>query len=360
MFHRLVLSALVLGSLAACAGPAASSGTPSASSTGAPAVRAAASATPAGGRWAAKSPPLATQWTAQVSPDNVLPEYPRPQMARDEWLNLNGVWEFAPADADAAPPFGQTLPERILVPFAVESALSGVQRHEERMWYRRTFSVPTEWLGQRVQLHFGAIDWQATVFLNRQQVASHEGGYTSFSADISGPLHAGQNELIVAVFDPTDAGGQALGKQRLVPEGIFYTAVSGIWQTVWLEPTPDAFIESIALTPDVPGQALRLSVVGEHISDETIEATARDGDTIVGAVSGAPGTELRLPVPNAKLWSPEQPFLYDLQITLRRGERRIDRVTSYFGMRSIEVADDGGKRRLLLNGEFVFQLGTLD
>lgn len=336
--------------LAACAAPA------DPATSGASAVAAVAPR----GTWAPKAPPLATAWTAQVSPENALPEYPRPQLARDEWLNLNGVWEFAPASGEAAPPFGQTLPERILVPFPVESALSGVQRSEQRMWYRRSFSVPAEWLSRRVRLHFGAVDWQATVYLNRQEVASHQGGYTGFSADISGPLHAGENELLVAVFDPTDAGGQPIGKQRLAPEGIFYTAASGIWQTVWLEPTSEAFVESLSMTPDLEGQALLLTVAGEPVQGETVEASARDGGTLVGTASGELGSELRLPVPDAKPWSPDQPFLYDLEVTLKRGDRVVDRVTSYFGMRSIEVAESGGRLRLLLNGEFVFQLGTLD
>ena len=224
------------------------------------------------------------------------------------------------------------------MPFPVESALSGVQRHEQSMWYRRMVSVPDNWLGRHVLLHFGAVDWQATVYLNRRELARHQGGYTAFSVDIGAMLQAGENELLVAVFDPTDIGSQPLGKQRREPEGIFYTAASGIWQTVWLEPVPEAAIDSLAMTPDLPGQALLLTVAGSGTDGQTVEAIARDGETVVGSVSGAVGSELRLPVPDARLWSPEQPFLYDLEVTLRSGDDVVDRVTSYFGMRRIEVA----------------------
>ena len=204
--------------------------------------------------WSAKQPPLTTQWTAQVSPSNALPEYPRPQLVRAEWLNLNGEWQFSSTPRQA-PPFSMNLPERILVPFPVESALSGIMAHSDRMWYRRIFSVPAKWQGQRVQLNFGAVDWEASVYVNGAQVGTHKGGYDAFSFDITDQLREGDNEIIVGVSDPTDAGGQPIGKQRNKPEGIFYTAVSGIWQTVWLEPSPAAHITNLSMTPDVTGQA---------------------------------------------------------------------------------------------------------
>jgi hypothetical protein len=309
--------------------------------------------------WAPKTPPLATQWAAQVGPDNALPEYPRPQMARPEWLNLNGAWQFAAAGEGEAPPVGRNLAEQVLVPFPIESALSGIQRHHDRMWYRRAFSIPEGWGGRQVQLNFDAVDWEATVYVNGQQVGQHRGGYDAFSLDITAQLREGENELIVGVYDPTDAGGQPVGKQRLEPEGIFYTAVSGIWQTVWLEPTPAARITRLDITPDVSGSAVRLTAQAEGAAGQTVEAVVLDGGVEVGRASGAAGGELSVPVPSPRLWSPDDPFLYDLQVSLGDGEGA-DAVTSYFGMRSIEVRQLGPALRILLNGEFVFQVGTLD
>jgi len=310
--------------------------------------------------WTLKAPPLSTQWTSQVSPTNALPEYPRPQMVRTDWLNLNGEWQFGNATAGQTPPFGQNLAESVLVPFPIESGLSGIKRHQERMWYRRTFTVPTTWSGRRVQLNFGAVDWEASVYVNRQLVGTHQGGYDAFSFDITSHLVSGANEIIVGVYDATDASGQAVGKQTNNPQGIEYTPASGIWQTVWLEPTPSARITRLDMTPDVAGGALRLTVQGAGVAGQTVEAVAFDGATQVASVTGAVGSEIRLPVPNAKLWNPDSPFLYDLRVSLKSGSTVVDQVTSYFGMRSIGLKLVGGVLRPVLNGQFVFQVGTLD
>ena len=302
-----------------------------------------------------------TPWAKDVSPKNAHPEYPRPQMVRGRWLNLNGVWQFANAIADQAPPFGQTLAEVILVPFPVESALSGIMRDGPvRMWYRRTFIVPSDWAGQRVLLNFGAVDWEATVYVNQVNVGTHRGGYSSFSFDITSQLNGGTNELIVGVFDPTDAGNQPVGKQRRDPRRIWYTSTSGIWQTVWLEPVPTASITRLDMTPDVLGAALRLTVQAVGVTGETVEAVAWSGGGRVGVATGKTGTEIRVPVPKAHLWSPDDPFLYNLQVSLKRGPATVDVVKSYFGMRSIGLATVGGALRPVLNGQFVFQIGTLD
>ncbi|QRN98978.1 AbfB domain-containing protein [Archangium violaceum] len=310
--------------------------------------------------WAPKPPPLSTPWTSQVSTTNALPEYPRPQMVRSDWLNLNGEWQFGNATAGQTPPFGQNLAESILVPFPIESGISGIKRHQDRMWYRRTFTVPAAWSGRRVQLNFGAVDWEATVYVNRQLVGSHRGGFDSFSFDITGNLNGGTNEIIVGVYDPTETGGQPVGKQRNNPSGIFYTAASGIWQTVWLEPTPSARITRLDMTPDLTGSALRLIVQGAGVAGQTVEAVAFDGATQVGIATGSVGAEIRIPVPNPKKWSPESPFLYDLRVSLKSGSTVVDQVTSYFGMRSIALKLVGGYLRPVLNGQFVFQMGTLD
>jgi hypothetical protein len=303
--------------------------------------------------WVPKTPPLTTPWTSQVSPTNALPEYPRPQLVRTEWQNLNGVWEFAGASSINNPPVGQTLPEGVLVPYPIESALSGIQRHEDNMFYRRTFTVPSGWDGRRVKLNFGAVTWETRVWVNGTQVGTHTGGYDAFSFDITNALRAGANEIIVGAHSPIDGQRFPIGKQRRNPSGIWYTAASGIWQTVWLEPVAANNITRLDTTSDVPGGALDLVVQGT--AGQQVRAEVLTGGTVVGTATGTVGGHLRIPVPNARLWSPSDPFLYDLRVTMGT-----DVVTGYFGMRSLGKAVVGGVMRPLLNGKFVFQLGTLD
>ncbi len=295
-----------------------------------------------------------------VSPVNALPEYPRPQLKRDRWLNLNGAWEFASGSAYDGPPFGQTLTETILVPFPVESALSGIMRSEPTMWYRRTFYVPGDWAGQRVLLNFGAVDWEATVFVNGHEIGGHRGGYDNFSFDITDALNDGRNELIVHVFDPTDSDNIPMGKQRNVPRVIWYTSVSGIWQTVWLEPVPRAHIAGLVMTPDIDHGVLRVTVQGEATSNETVELVALSNAQTIGTAAGSIGQSIELAIPSQHLWSPDDPFLYDLQVNLRRDNDVIDHVESYFGMRQVAVEWVGPRRRITLNHQFQFEIGVLD
>ncbi|MEE2036672.1 AbfB domain-containing protein [Nocardiopsis sp. CT-R113] len=304
--------------------------------------------------------PLETPWTGDVSPDNALPEYPRPQMVREDWQNLNGLWEWAPAAEGEEPPLGTPLEGEILVPYPVESALSGVQEHHERMWYRRTFEVPESWDGQRVLLNFGAVDWQATVWVNGTEVGSHSGGYDKFSFDVADELTGGENEIVVGVYDPTDSGDQAVGKQRLDPGGIFYTAYSGIWQTVWMEPVAPAHVTRLDVTPDVDGEQVEVVVNTEGAEGTTARVTVRDGGTEVGSATGPPDSAITVPVPDPHLWSPDDPFLYDIDVTLEQDGETVDGVAGYTGMRSVSVGEVDGVLRPLLNGEYVFQVGTLD
>nr|WP_201784495.1 PA14 domain-containing protein [Nonomuraea pusilla] len=293
---------------------------------------------------------LRTRWAADVDRNRPLPEYPRPQLARDRWRNLNGVWQFAPAKEGEAAPIGRDLPERIVVPYPVESQLSGIGRHEDRMWYRRTFEVPRSWRGERVLLHLDAVDWESTVYVNGRQVGTHKGGYGRVTVDVTAALRtSGPQELVVGVSDPSDRGAQALGKQRLAPGGIWYTTNSGIWQTVWIEPVARDHVERVDTVPDLRGEAVYVTVRGTGTGPVTV--TARDGRRVVGTVTGRVGQELRLPVPDPRLWSPDDPFLYRLTVQLRK-----DKVESYVGMRSISLSGN----RMLLNGRPVFQLGPLD
>ncbi|MFL5561167.1 MAG: PA14 domain-containing protein [Gemmatimonadaceae bacterium] len=321
-----------------------------------------------GPAWHAARGPLMTRWAAQVSPDNALPDYPRPQLTRQRWQSLNGLWEFAelPAtDSTTEPTAGRPLGARILVPYAIESALSGVMHHAERVLYRRTFQRPADMLaGERLVLHFGAVDWRATVYVNGQRIGTHSGGYDEFSYDITDALRTGDatQELMVAVFDPTDTFGQPRGKQVSKPEGIWYTPVTGIWQTVWLEPLPARHIVAIHLTPDVKAGVLRVRITSSAAaSGDQVEAIASSNGKVIGTASGNVSGELRLTVPDAHLWSPEDPFLYDLTVRLRSGGVVVDSVGSYFGMRSVSIGTDAsGFRRIALNGKPVFQLGPLD
>jgi hypothetical protein len=308
--------------------------------------------------WQPASGPLMTPWAEDVSPDNAWPEYPRPQMVRPDWVNLNGLWQYAMQPQDTDRP--ETWEGEILVPFAVESALSGVMKAlapDQALWYRRAFEAPAGHAG-RMLLHFGAVDWQCTVWVNGAEVGSHTGGYDPFSFDITDQIRPGENELVVKVLDPTDQGHQPRGKQVLRPHGIMYTAVSGIWQTVWLEPVPTQYIRGLKITPDVDRGVVVVDV--DAPPGLAVAAIARSGGTTVARTRGRTGEPLELAIPNATLWTPDTPHLYELGVALRT-EAGTDQVDSYFGMRSIKVGkDSAGVLRLLLNGEPVFQYGPLD
>ncbi len=313
--------------------------------------------------WQPVSGTLMTRWASQVNPTNALPEYPRPQLVRKDWLNLNGLWNYAIVPATNPRP--TAFEGRILVPFPVESALSGVRRRLDEksvLWYERKVAVPAAWRGQRIRLHFEAVDWQARVFVNGQEVGQHRGGYDRFGFDITGQLHwNGDEEIIVAVTDPTE-GDQPRGKQSRKPEGIFYTPNSGIWQTVWLEPVPKTSVDKLKLTPDLEGRTLRLQVGVNSLADNLrVEAVALVAGQEIGRTAGMANTELFLPVESPRVWTPDDPFLYDLRVTLRENGREVETVSSYFGMRKVSLKKDAqGITRVALNDVFLFQVGTLD
>lgn len=304
-----------------------------------------------------------TRWAGSVSPLNVLPDYPRPQLVRERWLNLNGLWELAFARPGEPPPFGRRLPHDILVPFAIESALSGLKMKADRVWYRRTFDVPRTWSDSRILLHFGAVDWEACVYVNGHAIGEHRGGFDGFTFDITDFLSAsGPQELVVGVFDPTDAGEQPRGKQVRAPGGIWYTSVTGIWQTVWLEPVPAASIRELRLVPDVDAATLRVTarIVGSP-SGATLRAVASAEGETTGTVEGGADATLSLEIEDPQLWSPASPFLYDLEVSLLDGGETVDRVSSYFGVREVAIAEAAdGNKRLMVNGETVPPMTVLD
>jgi beta-galactosidase/beta-glucuronidase len=327
---------------------------------------------------------LMTRWAKEVSPDNVHPEYPRPQMVRDQWASLNGLWQYAitPTQASGggeaaeyahAPKDWQG---EILVPFPVESALSGVMKtvgEDNRLWYRRTFTIPNNWSGKRVLLHFGAVDWDAAVWVNGKEAGRHRGGYDPFSFDVTDALKPGaENELVVSVWDPSDKGFQPRGKQVDRPRGIWYTPVTGIWQTVWLEPVARTYVASLSIVPDLAGGMVRM-IVNRAGEDRPLPAVVTVRSVSAGEVSHAfddrkttasvrPGETAVITLPEVHGWSPAEPWLYQFSVTLMDGtDRAFDTLRGYFALRDIAVTKDAaGVNRLFLNGEPLFQYGPLD
>lgn len=313
--------------------------------------------------WEIQPAALQTRWSQLVSPTNALPEYPRPQMIRDNWENLNGLWEYAITDKDATKPV--IFAGEILVPYPIESALSGVKKAvlpSQRLWYKRRLPAVTRPEGKRILLHFGAVDWQTTVYVNGKQAGTHTGGYQNFSFDITRLLKERDNEILVSVWDPSDQGINPHGKQVLAPKGIRYTATTGIWQTVWLETVPDTYISSLVITPDVDGGFVSLTVKTTGMTGNVKVAAfaGSDGQTI-SRVKGKANETIKIPVPKAHLWSPEDPFLYDLSVKLIQNGDTSDAVSSYFGMRKIAIKKDPkGQERIYLNDQYTYNLGVLD
>lgn len=313
--------------------------------------------------WQPAGDKIKTAWADKVDPACPLPEYPRPTLVRPAWQNLNGHWNYAIRPADAPQP--ELFDGKILVPYPVESSLSGVQRRlaeNEVLWYERRFTVPAEWRQGALLLHFGAVDWEADVYLNGIRVGGHKGGYTAFSIDIAPYLTRGEQTLAVRVADPTDRGTQPRGKQVTEARTIWYTPVTGIWQTVWLEPVPESRIASLRTTPDIDTKSLTVeaAIVGARRGD-IVEITLRDNGRTVAEARAAAGEPLRLTLPEMKLWTPDTPMLYDLETTLLRGGKSVDRVGSYAAMRKNSVVrGKEGFLRLALNDRECFQFGPLD
>jgi Glycosyl hydrolases family 2, sugar binding domain/Glycosyl hydrolases family 2, TIM barrel domain/Glycosyl hydrolases family 2 len=307
------------------------------------------------------APTLWTRWAAEAAAAPIpLPEHPRPQLRRERWINLNGPWDLAITDSGASSP--ESYRERILVPFPVESQLSGVRRAvlpAERVWYRRMFERPEGRAGERWLLHFGAVDWEARVWVNGRLAGEHRGGYDPFTFDVTDHLRpAGPQEIVVSVWDPTDEGNQPRGKQVLRPHGIWYTAVTGIWQTVWLEPVPATYVSGLRFVPDAAaGTVTVIADVAGAAADERVDVAIEARGRTVATARGRPGEPIAVKLPKPRLWSPDDPFLYDVGVRLSSG----DTVRSYVGLRSIAIAPDAaGYRRFALNGQPVFQFGLLD
>jgi hypothetical protein len=315
--------------------------------------------------WRRAPGPLVTQWGRGIAPGRtqILPEYPRPQMVRHNgWTNLNGLWDYAIIGQGDQPKYYDG---KIWVPFPIESSLSGVGKRvgpDQALWYRLEVETPTLAEGERLLLHFGAVDWEATVFVNGKQTGTHRGGYDPFTFEITDKLIADRptQRIEVKVIDPTDAGTQPRGKQVRKPHGIWYTPVTGIWQTVWLEKVPASFIGTLDVVPDVDASDVKITA---HVAGQAkqIRAQVIESGKIVASGEGEAGKPLSIKLDAPLLWTPDSPYLYDVAVELRDGDQVVDRVHSYFGMRKIALAkDDQGITRLQLNGKFLFQYGPLD
>lgn len=313
-------------------------------------------------QWKPAGDKIKTEWADKVDPQNVLPEYPRPIMERPQWLNLNGLWDYAITKKDA--PLPKTFDGKILVPFAIESSLSGVGKTikaDQSLWYERKFQIPEDWKGKNVLLNFGAVDWKAEVFVNGNKIGEHTGGYTPFSFNITKNLKDGENSLAVRVWDST-GNGLPRGKQIENPRGIFYTSVSGIWQTVWLEPVSASHISGLKITPDLDSSSFDIKVDSD---DKSATATIKvlDNGKVVAQTTAAANKTANIPVKNPKLWWPKSPFLYDLEITLsNKGGEQVDSVKSYAAMRKFSIAKHGrfGGVDFTLNNKKFFTFGPLD
>ncbi|MHA1309474.1 MAG: glycoside hydrolase family 2 protein [Candidatus Helarchaeota archaeon] len=307
---------------------------------------------------------IVTRWVQDVSPKNPLPEYPRPQLRRNEWINLNGLWDYAirPKKDNEIP---KSFDGKILVPFPIESALSGVKKRltpKNKLWYRRFFTIPESWNGKKILLHFGAIDWESTIWINGKRIGDHRGGYIPFSFEISEFINNNENELIVSVWDPTGKSCQERGKQLLRSFMIFYTPISGIWQTVWLEPISTTFITSLKITPNIDEENLNIEIMVQNPNPQDfifIQILDKKREIVSKTIEINKSFILDIPSPN--LWSPDSPFLYDLNISILRNNEQIDSIESYFGMRKISIGkDNNGIPRILLNNKEIFQYGVLD
>ncbi len=320
-----------------------------------------------GNGWQPAGDKIKTEWAEKINPQNPLPAYPRPLMVRKDWKNLNGLWKYAITPDDALNP--ETYDGEILVPFPLESSLSGVMRKLEKneiLWYRRTFSVPSAWRGNDVIIHFGAVDFLATVYVNGKKAVQHQGGYTEFSANITSLLKEGDNTLTVKVEDPTDDWSQPAGKQRNNPGGlgsIWYTSVSGIWQTVWIEPVPRKHIMKVMTTPDLDNSRFIVDVktAGTAFTTDQVTVELLDGGKVVASQTERAGSPVVLDVKKPKLWTPDTPERYQMVVRLKENNQPVDKVESYAAMRKISVAKNSdGIWRMQLNNKDYFHFGPLD
>ena len=316
--------------------------------------------TPAGDR-------IKTKWAKKLDPKNIWPEYPRPQLQRKDWLNLNGPWSYSVRDSDTDYLKPETHDGKILIPFSLESSLSGVMRaftEKEILWYEKEFEIPKDWKGKNILLHFGAVDWKCILYINDEKVGEHIGGYSAFYFDITPKLKEGKNRIILKVLDPTDMNYQPLGKQTLSPGSIWYTPISGIWQTVWMEPVYEHYIEKLEINNDFDNKEVKVTFKINSVIKLPINFELKYNNKVIGNASGKSGDEITIKIEEEDFhpWSPSEPNIYDIRAELLSELGNVyDTITSYTTIRKIESKKDSlGYYRIYLNDKPIFNMGTLD
>jgi hypothetical protein len=312
--------------------------------------------------WKIAENPILTKWASEVDPLKPWLQYPRPDMVRNAWINLNGLWDYSVTQKGKKP---EKWDGSILVPYPVESALSGVRKkisEKENLWYKRDFSIPNIWKKKNILLNFEACDWETTVWVDGKEVGTHRGGYDPFTFDITEALDNKKlHELLVCVWDPTDKGTQPRGKQVTSPGSIWYTSTTGIWQTVWIEPVNKSYIASFRTVTNADnGTIIFKTDVKNADAGSLLFKILKEGRTIATA-TGKANNETTLQIKDPLLWSPDKPFLYDVTIELKNNNKTVDKVKSYTGIRKISIGKTAdGFTRMLLNNEFIYQNGPLD
>ncbi|MGD0754159.1 MAG: sugar-binding domain-containing protein [Bacteroidales bacterium] len=312
--------------------------------------------------WKLAENPLLTKWASEVDPLKPWPQYPRPDMLRNAWINLNGLWDYAITRKGENP---EKWDGSILVPYAVESALSGVRKkisENENLWYKRTFSIPNVWNKKHILLNFEACDWETIVWVDGKKVGTHRGGYDPFTFDITEFLGTKKlHELLVCVWDPTDKGTQPRGKQVSSPGSIWYTSTTGIWQTVWIEPVNESYIASFRTVTNADNGTITFKTDIKNSEAGTLLFKIKKEGKTIATATGKAGSETNVQIKDPVLWSPDKPFLYDITIELINNNKTLDKIKSYTGIRKISIGKTSdGFTRMLLNNEFVYQNGPLD
>ena len=317
--------------------------------------------------WAPSGDRIKTKWAKELDPKNIWPEYPRPQLQRKDWLNLNGPWSYSVRDSDTDYLKPESHDGKILIPFCLESSLSGVMgtfTENQILWYEKEFEIPKDWKGKNILLHFGAVDWKCDIYINDDKVGEHIGGYTAFYFDITPKLKEGKNRIIVKVLDPTDTSYQPLGKQTLTPNGIWYTPISGIWQTVWMEPVYEHYIEKLEINNDFDNKEVKVTFKINSEIKLPINFELKYNNKVIGSVSGKTGDEITIKIEEEDFhpWSPSEPNIYDIHAELMSELGNVyDTITSYTTIRKIESKKDSlGFFRIYLNDKPIFNMGTLD
>ena len=316
-------------------------------------------------KWCPAGNKIKTKWGKNLDPKKVWQEYPRPQLERKQWLNLNGIWSYSITDVNSQKP--DNFDGEILVPFSIESSLSGVMKslnEKQILWYYKEFEIPDNWKDKNIIIHFNAVDWICELYINDNKIGEHSGGYSEFSFDITKNIKEGKNKILLKVFDPSDKGYQAVGKQTLNPNVIWYTSISGIWQTVWLEPVNEIYIKKLEINNDYDKKEIKINVKLNLDEKLPLEVSLLFKDDEFIKLKGFSNSEIVFNIPDNLFhpWSPNEPNIYSFNINIfDNNQKIIDSIVSYTTLRKVEQKKDkNGIYRIYLNNKQLFNMGTLD